>query len=763
MNKKGKIHFLVFLASVLALASLVFFYAQDVMNNITLGLDLQGGFEIVYEVSPLEDGKPLPSMSVVARSVSKRVDILGVSEPQIIIEGENRIRVQLAGIKDQAQARKMISATANLTFRDVNDELLADGSIIQEGGASLAFQSGMPVVSLKIADTEKFAKITRELSRKSSPYNCIVTWLDFEEGDSYAQEAQKVALNEEAKYISVAGVSSEIDGDAVISGNFTEQEARELADLINSGSLPVKMTEVYSNVVSADYGLDAFNLTAKAGIVGVLLVALFMTLIYRFMGLLTSGVLVLYIFSVFAIYSLMGGVFTLPGIAALVLGVGMTVDANIITYDRIKDELYAGKSVQESIKEGQSTSFITIFDAQFTTFLAALIMYIFGTGTVKGFATMLMVTLVCTMIFNVFISRFLLNCLSKSGLLDHHPEWFGVKKKNIPDLKKGEKQFYFGPFKTVDFMAKAKACILFSAAILVCAVILMGVNGFSNKGILNLGIDFSSGTKITVTSNQPISMEEVQNEFDKLDVVVSRYQQSGENTVYVTIKEALMQEELQTIKNTFKLKYGIEPNDNIVTPVVGKELVKNAVMLSLLAWLAMLVYVTFRFKWDYAVACIVALVHDVGIVLAIFAIFRLEVNTELISVCLAIIGYSINNSIVVFDRVRETLSLTIQPSLKKEDYKQIVNEALNKTFSRSVYSSITTILPIIALLLMGSKAIFTFNFAMFIGLIAGTLSSMFIAPYVWLMLRSNEKVKVKKVRKSKKEELDELIIEGIND
>lgn len=763
MNKKGKVHFYVFLASVLALAGLVFFYARDVANNITLGLDLQGGFEIVYEVSPLEEGKALPDMSVVARSVSKRVDILGVSEPQIIIEGDNRIRVQLAGIKDQAQARKMISSTANLTFRDVNDNLLADSSIIQEGGASLAFQSGMPVVSLKIADTDKFAKITRELSRKASPYNCIVTWLDFEEGDSYGQEAQKAALNEEVKYISIAGVSSEIDGDAVIQGNFTEQEARELADLINSGSLPVKMTEVYSNVVSADYGLDAFNLTAKAGVIGVLLVALFMILIYRLMGVLTSGILVLYIFSVFAIYSLMGGVFTLPGIAALVLGVGMTVDANIITYDRIKDELYAGKSVQEAIKVGQSTSFITIFDAQFTTFLAALIMYIFGTGTVKGFATMLMVTLVCTMVFNVFITRFLLNCLSNSGLLDHHPEWFGAKKKNIPDLKKGEKQFYFGPFKAVDFMKKANACLALSSSVLLCAVILMGINGVSGKGILNLGIDFSSGTKITISSNQTISMEDVKAEFEKMDISVSRYQQSGENTVYVTIKEALMQEELQAVKATFKTKYGIEPNDNVVTPVVGKELVKNAVTLSLLAWVAMLVYVTFRFKWDYAVSCIVALVHDVTIVLAIFAIFRLEVNTELISVCLAIIGYSINNSIVVFDRVRETLSFIVEPNLKRQDYQDIVNEALNKTFTRSVFSSITTILPIIALLTIGSKAIFTFNFAMFIGLIAGTLSSIFIAPYVWLVLRSNKKLHVKKVRKAKNEELDELTIEGIND
>lgn len=763
MNKNKKTHLGVFIGTIVAFTILIAAFTQDIANNLTLGLDLQGGFEIVYEVNPLEEGGSLPDMLVVSRSVSKRVDVLGVAEPQIIIEGDNRIRVQLAGIKDQDQARRMLSATANLTFRDVNDNLLADGTIVQEGGASLGYENGVPVVSLKIADKEKFAEMTRTLAQKGNGQNMIVTWLDFEEGvDSYKTEQAAVAEGKTPKYISVAGVSSEINGDAIIKGSFTDKEARELADLINSGSLPVKMTEIYSNVVSADYGVGAFNLTARAGIIGVALVALFMIIFYRVLGVLTSGILALYIFSVFGIYGLMGGVFTLPGIAALVLGVGMTVDANIITYERIKDELYMGRSVQKAVQEGQKTSFMTIFDAQFTTFLAALIMYVFGTGTVKGFATMLMVTLISTMLFNVVVSRFLLTQLVKSGAMDNRKSWFGVKESQIPDVSKKQEQFYFGPFNKVDFMSKSKLVILGSVAILVASVAMMGFNAVSGKGALNLGIDFSSGTKITITSNDAIALDDVKNEFSKIDVTVSRYQQSGDKVVYVTIKEALAQEQLETIKSTFMAKYGIEPNDNVVTPVVGRDLVNNAIMLSLLAWVAMLIYITIRFKWDYAVACIVALVHDVGIVLAIFALLRLEINIELISVCLAIIGYSINNSIVVFDRVREHVDERKNQHLKPQDYKDIVNEALDKTLVRSVFSSITTILPVIALLALGSGAIFTFNFAMCVGLVAGTLSSIFIAPRVWLEIRSRMKPKAKKKSKIKKEKLEEMTIPGIN-
>ncbi|MEG0165526.1 protein translocase subunit SecF, partial [Anaerorhabdus sp.] len=648
------------------------------------------------------------------------------------------------------------------TFRDVNDELLADASIIQDGGATLGYQDGKPVVSLKIADTTKFGDLTEKVAGMGSGNNLIVTWLDYADGDSYKEEVIKSQNGGEPKYISAASVNQRLDSDAIISGNFTEAEARELADLISSGSLPVKMTEISSNVVSADYGLGALASTSFAGIVGITLVFAFMILIYRLPGIIASIMLTVYIFAVFAIYSAMGAVFTLPGIAALVLGVGMTVDANIITFERIRDELYKGRSLQKAVKEGQNLSFSTIFDAQFTTLLAGLIMYVFGNGAVKGFATMLMITVICTLVINVAVSRFLMNQLVNSGVLDNKKGWFGVKVSKIPDVSKNEKQTYFGPFDKIDFLKHAKKMILVSLSIFAVAIVMAGVNTASGNGPLNLGIDFSSGTKITVTSPDKINMADVQTTFKDLGYDKVKYQASGDNAIYATIKDALNTEQLDEIKSTFLDIYGEEPGDNVVTPVVGRDLVKNAILLSLLAWVAMLVYITLRFKWDYAVSCIVALLHDVGIVLAVFIIFRLEFNTELISVILAIIGYSINNSIVVFDRVREDLNNAKSSKPSPEFYRGIVNEALDNTIVRSVYSSITTILPIICLLILGSNAIFTFTFAMFVGLIAGTLSSIFIAPQIWFYIRTHMKDKPKKKKKNKKEELDEYTIKGIN-
>ncbi len=763
MNKNTKTkRLVVFFVTIAVIAAVILGFSKGISKNLTLGLDLQGGFEILYEVSPLEEGGTLPDMSAVANSVSKRVNVLGVSEPQIIIEGDNRIRVQLAGVENQDQARRMISATANLTFRDVNDELLADASIIQDGGATLGYQDGKPVVSLKIADTTKFGDLTEKVAGMGSGNNLIVTWLDYADGDSYKEEVIKSQNGGEPKYISAASVNQRLDSDAIISGNFTEAEARELADLISSGSLPVKMTEISSNVVSADYGLGALASTSFAGIVGIALVFAFMILIYRLPGIIASIMLTVYIFAVFVIYSAMGAVFTLPGIAALVLGVGMTVDANIITFERIRDELYKGRSLQKAVKEGQNLSFSTIFDAQFTTLLAGLIMYVFGNGAVKGFATMLMITVICTLVINVAVSRFLMNQLVNSGVLDNKKGWFGVKVSKIPDVSKNEKQTYFGPFDKIDFLKHAKKMILVSLSIFAVAIVMAGVNTASGNGPLNLGIDFSSGTKITVTSPDKINMTDVQTTFKDLGYDKVKYQASGDNAIYATIKDALNTEQLDEIKSTFLDIYGEEPGDNVVTPVVGRDLVKNAILLSLLAWVAMLVYITLRFKWDYAVSCIVALLHDVGIVLAVFIIFRLEFNTELISVILAIIGYSINNSIVVFDRVREDLNNAKSSKPSPEFYRGIVNEALDNTIVRSVYSSITTILPIICLLILGSNAIFTFTFAMFVGLMAGTLSSIFIAPQIWFYIRTHMKDKPKKKKKNKKEELDEYTIKGIN-
>lgn len=733
---------------------------NSIKNNLNLGLDLKGGFEILYEVTPLNEGQAV-DMTAVTNSISKRVNVLGVSEPQIVVEGDNRVRVQLAGVADQQSARQMLGTTANLTFRDVDDNLLSDASIITEGGASLNYQDGRPIVSLKIKDQAKFAEMTRTISQKTNGQNVMIIWLDYSDGDHYVDELAKERSGQEPKYISAASVRSEINGDCIIEGNFTEKEARTLADLINSGSLPVKLTEISSNVVSAAYGAGALKSTSLAGVIGIIAVMIYMAIVYRVPSIISNIMLCAYIWSIFFVYSLMGAVLTLPGIAALVLGVGMTVDANIITYERIRQELYKGKRLLSAVESGKKLSFTSIFDTQITTLLAGIIMYWKGNGSVRGFATMLVITVVMTMILNVLLSRYLLDLLVGSGLLHDNPKLIGVKPNQIPDVSKGEKQFYFG-FRDFDFLKHSKIAFVVSGAILVLSLVLGGFNTVKGNGFVNLGIDFSSGTKLTVTSDHPITIAEVFNEMTQVGFSNFSYQKAGETTVYATTKQSLTTDELSTIKAHFETVYGQEPGDNVVTPVVGKELVRNAVILTIVAWIAMLAYISFRFKFDYAVSCLIALIHDVLMVLSIFTIFRLEVNTELISVLLTIIGYSINNSIVAFDRVREVLGDN-EMAHKPEYYKELCNKALSYTFRMSIHSSVTTILPLIFLIGMGSNAIFSFTFSMLVGMIAGTYSSFFIAPKIWYWLRINHKKPVKKTKKpAKKEQLDEFTIPGIN-
>ena len=757
--KKSRL--IVFGICVITILTMIVTLAPSIRNGMTLGLDLQGGFEILYEVSPL-DGQDMPEMSSVVSSVRKRVDVLGVNEPEITVEGDNRIRVQLAGVDNPEQARRIISSTANLTFRDVNDNLLMDATVLEEGGASVAQdQYGNYVVNLNLSDSNTFYQVTSQVAAMGSGQNLMVAWLDYEEGESYAAESRK----EDPAYISAATVSEGINGDsAQISGNFTLESATELADLINSGSLPVQMTEIYSDVVSADYGMDAFSSTMLAGAIGVAAVMLFMICVYRLPGVISAITLAVYIFVVFLLYNAMGAVFTLSGIAALVLGVGMAVDSNILTFERIKESMYAGRSVKTAFREGSKDSFRTIVDAQLTTFISALILYIFGTGSVKGFSTMLIVSTITTLLLIVFIVRFLLGLLVNSGYLDERYELFGVKKSDVPDVSKGEERRKFTKFKGFDFVGKAKYFVCTSLAVLVISIVCMGVNGFSGNGVMNLGIDFTSGTTLTIQSDAAIDQDTLESQLEELGLDPSSVKINGSesNIASVYLKDAVDADTMSTVKASLQETYGHEVTDNTVTPVIGQELVRNAVIISVLAWIGILIYMSVRFKWDYALSAIVALIHDVLIILAFCAIFRLEINTEIVAVLLTIIGYSVNNSIVVFDRIRDRVRAH-RGRITKEEYSELVNEAIQATCTRSVFSTLTTMLPVIFLLFMGSGAIFVFNLTLLIGLIAGAGSSLFIAAQLWYQLRLREKPKkVKKVKRSKKE-LDEMIVPGVND
>lgn len=762
MKKKSRL--VSFGITVIAILAIIIAFYGDIRDQMRLGLDLKGGFEILYEVTPLNEGEELPSMDAVVRSISKRVNTLGVNEPVIQVEGENRIRVQLADVHDPEAARRMISSTANLTFRDVNDNLLMDATVLKEGSATVGYDEyGRAKVNLKLADQDKFREVTAKVSAMGSGNNLLVAWLDFDETtDSYAKES----ANETPKYISAATVSQTIDSPNVeISGKFSEEEAKELADLINSGSLPMKMSEVYSNVVSADYGVDAFSKTMLAGGIGIALIMLFMIGYYRLAGLVSAITIAAYVFIVFLVYNAMGAVFTLSGIAALVLGVGMACDSNILTFERIRDAMYSGRSVKSAFYEGSSKSFTTILDAQLTTFISALILYMFGTGSVKGFATMLIISVFTTMIVIVFVAKFLLKMLVDSGICDGKYTWFAVKQSDVPDVMKGEERHQFGRFANFDFVGKAKYFIMTSITILVIGVCFMGFHGFSGDGILNLGIDFTSGTKLQIESDQAIDKADLKAKLEDLGISASSVKVNGENNNIASVfsKEAIDTDTMNNAKAQLEEAYQAQVSDNIVQPIIGRELVRNAIIISVLAWIGVLIYVSVRFKWDYALSGIVALIHDVFIILAFCAILRMEINTDIIAVMLAIIGYSINNSIVVFDRIRENVRSHKHDRFTPELYKVIVNEALQRTFTRSILSTFTTLLPVVCLLALGSNAIFSFNLTLCIGLIAGAGSSVFIAAQLWYYIRIHEKPKKKKKKIKKIDEVEEMIVPGVND
>lgn len=429
MVKKGRIA--AFFLIVALLATLVVTTVTDVTRGIKLGLDLQGGFEVLYEVHPANEGDVIDDdvLKSTVTAINQRINVIGVSEPNVAIEGENRIRVQLAGVEDQQTARELLSTEAQLSFRDVNDNLMLDGADLKEGGARVTFNEvNQPWPSITLKSASQFADVTRQVLGSQ-----LVIWMDYEEGDSFMEEILKP--ESERKFISAPSVDEVLNtANVVIRGNFTIEEAQFIVDVLNAGSLPVKLDEVYSNSVGAALGERAMEMTIYAGFIGIALIFLYMLIYYRFMGIIAIITLSFYIYLVLVIFNWMNAVLTLPGIAALILGVGMAVDANIITYERIKDEIRTGKTTMSAFKAGSRRSLSTILDANITTILAASVLFYFGTMAVQGFAVMLIVSILTSFLTAVYGSRLLLGLWVNSRILNKKPRFFGVKESEISEL-----------------------------------------------------------------------------------------------------------------------------------------------------------------------------------------------------------------------------------------------------------------------------------------------------------------------------------------
>ncbi|MGE1111107.1 protein translocase subunit SecDF [Priestia megaterium] len=733
MVKRGRI--VAFFLLVLLVFSTIGTTMTGITKDIKLGLDLQGGFEILYKVSPAKKGDVIDkkALNSTVEALRQRVDVLGVSEPSIQIEGNDRIRVQLAGVTNQKQARDLLSTQANLTFRDVNDKVLMDGTDLAQGGAKQSFdQSNQPSVSLKLKNAKKFEKITRELSQKPAPNNLIVIWLDYEEGkDSYQKEATK----QNPKYLSAASVSSVLtQPDVEISGgNFTVKSATQLAELLNAGSLPVKLDELYSTSVGAQFGEEALHTTILAGIIGIGIIFLYMLFFYRLPGLIAIITLSFYIYLNLVVFDLMHVVMTLPGIAALILGVGMAVDANIITYERIKDELKTGRSVISAYRAGNRRSLATIFDANITTMLAALVLFFYGQSSVKGFATTLMIGIVLSFITAVYGTRLLMSLLVNSRWFDKKTGYFGVKKEQIHDLSKDDGTTVLPTaWDKLDFVKYRKAFFTFSSVLVIIGIISVVVFR------LNLGIDFTSGTRIEIPANHTVTQSEIQREMKSIniktdDVVITG---KGNDTGVVRVVGVLNKKEIANLKDHFKDKYGSEPNVSTVSPTVGKELAKNAMMAIAIASIGIIIYVTIRFEFYMALAAVLALLHDAFFIVTVFSLTKLEVDLTFIAAVLTIVGYSINDTIVTFDRIRENMQKFKSKTF--DDLAFIVNLSLRETFTRSMNTVLTVVIAVVALLLFGSESIQNFSIALLVGLILGAYSSVFIAAQLWLVWKGKQ-------------------------
>ncbi|WP_066063886.1 protein translocase subunit SecDF [Neobacillus soli] len=743
MVKRSRI--IAFFLVVLIIGSTMGATAKNILNNIKLGLDLQGGFEVLYEVKPAEKGQKIDKkvLTNTAEALDKRVNALGVSEPNIQIEGNNRIRVQLAGVTDQNKAREILSTQANLTFRDANDKIMMGGKDLKQGGAKQTFdENGSPSVSLTLNSASKFRKVS-ETIMNSNP-NVLVIWLDFEEGkDSFKNEAVKP----NPKYLSAPTVKQIFNQDTVsIVGSFTAKEASTLASLLNAGALPVKLKEVYSTSVGAKFGEQALNDTILAGIIGVAIIYLFMLFYYRFPGFIATVTLSIYIYLVLLIFDWMNGVLTLPGIAAIILGVGMAVDANIITYERIREELKVGKSIKSAFAAGEKNAFTSILDSNLTTMLTAGVLFFYGTSSVKGFATMLIVSILMSFLTAVYGSRFLLGLWVHSDIFKKKPSWFGVKQADIRNIADNVDTLDLPTrFDKLDFVKHRKKFFAISGILIVAGLVILIVLR------LNLAIDFSKGTRVEILSKSPLTAEEVKQEFKKFDLNTDDIVISGDKKERAAVRfvDVLNKNEIAKLKSAFDKKFGSEPSISTVSPTIGKEMAKNAFYALLIASIGIIIYVSIRFELSMAIAAIVSLLHDAFFMVAFFSITRLEVDLTFIAAVLTIVGYSINDTIVTFDRMRENMHK--KKRLKTDaDIAEVLNVSIRQTLTRSINTVLTVLITVVCLIIFGGESIRNFSIALFVGLMVGVYSSICIAGPLWYVMKTRE-LKKKGVIKTEKE------------
>lgn len=706
--------------------------------GIKQGLDLAGGVSITYQVVGDED----PSTEDMADTIYKlQQRVQGYStEAQVYKEGTDRINIEIPGVSDansiledlgrpgalyfiaqtDAQGNQNYSYTgAGATGYSLNktiEELQADGSIVLEGTDVEAADGGSGSDSLGNSQFVVDLVFTSEGTTKFADATT----------KAFANN-QSIGIYYDGDFISVPNVQAALtDGKAQITGMGTFEQAERLASQIRIGGLKLELEELRSNVVGAQLGEEAVRTSLLAALIGLFVIALFMIVVYRIPGLASVLALVIYTCLIVICLNIFELTLTLPGIAGIILSIGMAVDANVIIFARVREEITAGKSVRNAIDTGFQKALSAIVDGNVTTLIAALVLGIKGSGTVKGFAYTLGLGIVLSMFTALFVTRQILKAFFAVGLKD--VKFYGTNKE------KG----------TVNFLSKKNIFFACSIAVIVLGFVFMGINGATTGKVLNYSLDFVGGTSTNVTFNEDLALAEIDTKvvpvFTNItgDGAVQVQKVAGSNEVIFKTRELNLSEREQ-LNSALAEQFGV--NEELITAetissTISSEMKNDAVIAVIIATVCMLIYIWFRFKdIRFAASSVAALVHDVLVVLAFYAVAKVSVGSTFIACMLTIVGYSINATIVIFDRIRENLGTM----LKKDSLEELVNRSISQTLSRSIFTSLTTFIMVAALYVLGVTSIKEFALPLMVGIVCGTYSSVCITGALWYVLRTKIK------------------------
>ena len=756
--KTGKKKVFAVLVIILLVAAwlISFFGIGDKVGNLgeelKYGLDINGGVYVLLEAETEETGTELTQIMNQTKSVlENRVNATGISEAQVSIEGTNRIRVEMPGVENAEQAIEQIGRTAQLQF------FLADGTLALTGegisDSQIATDTTNTGYKITIDFTSEGSNLFAEATGKAVTGEIEPKMTD-SPGELVDSRAIVICLDDEV--ISAPTVSEKINSrscEITRPGGFSETEASGLSALIRGGALPANLTEINSSVQTATIGANALSLSVKAGALGLALVLVLMVIVYGMLGLVADVALLLYIQLVLWIMVGMGSVLTLPGIAGIILSIGMAVDSNVIIFTRIREEISKGKSVRVAVDMGYHAALSTVVDSQTTTLVAAFVLYLFGTTSVRGFALTLMIGTVMSVITAVFITQLFVGLLAHSDKFGT-PAMFGIGEDGTPR--------FFGRQFGFHFIENRKKFYAVSAC-----VIIIGL-GFALFRGFNYGIDFTGGTMMQIEMGQEVSIDEVKDtiaEYDLNPTIV--YASDNRSQIIIRTIKDLKSAERTEVVDTLQEKYGFEDSDVLASeefgPTVGKDLRQNAIKSILIAAAVMLVYIRFRFKtWKYGLAAVAGLAHDVLVTLSLYAIFRITINNPFIAGILTVVGYSINDTIVVFDRIRENTKF-----FKRKQNMELIDSSVNQTLSRSLMTSLTTLVVMLPLFFMASSELRAFLIPLMIGVFVGTYSSVFLcSPLFYELTRKEnlskyaeqqEKAAKERKRNSRRKENDGIV------